>query len=100
MDYDQAPMSNIPTTLTLADPGIAPSGVDQTLAAERNRALASMLRRSLDDARGNPKIREQLEHLAQDADRVDAIVRTLGARHALVRDLSFLVRKPAADSRA
>jgi hypothetical protein len=59
-----------------------------------------MLRRSLDDARGNPKIREHLEHLAQDADRVDDIVRTLGARHALVRDLSRLVRRPASASPA
>lgn len=59
--------------------------------AEPDRNLASMLRCSLDDARGNLKIREHLEHLARDADRVAAIVRTLGARHALVRDLSRLV---------
>ena len=59
-------------------------------AAEASQMLASMLRRSLDDARCNPSVREHLEQLARDSERVDAIVRALGPRHALVRDLSRL----------
>lgn len=99
-DYGQT----LPGSVLVGDspPEISASEGDETTradaptAAERTPALASILRRSLDDARGNPDIRERLVRLAQDAGRVDALVRTLGARHAVVRDLSRLVPRPAA----
>ncbi len=67
--------------------------------ANANRHLAWMLRRSLDGSRGNLKIREQLEELARDADRVQVLARSLGARHALLRDLSRLVGPTVSSSR-
>ncbi len=72
----------------------------QPPAAEANQDLAWLLRRSLDGARGNPKIRERLQQLAQDADSVDAIVQILGSRHAVVRDLSHLLQRPESGPRA
>jgi hypothetical protein len=59
-----------------------------------------MLRRSLDEARGNPQIRQRLEQLAKDSARVEQIVRTLGARHAVVRELSRLRERSAPDAAA
>ena len=85
------------------DEGLTPAvaAAIQAPDANANRDLAWMLRRSLDGARGNPRIRERLQALAKDVDRVDAIVRTLGARHALVRDLSRLLpQKPDSDASA
>lgn len=68
---------------------LAPStpAVSRPSRPQENHDLAAMLRRSLDDARGNPQIRERLEQLARDTARVEHIVRTLGARHSVVQEL-------------
>lgn len=86
--------------------GASPRRVATTPAANcpslpaENRDLAGMLRRSLDDARGNPQIRERLEQLAKDSARVEHIVQTLGARHAVVRELSRLRERLGSDAAA
>jgi hypothetical protein len=68
--------------------------------AETRLDLAEVLRRSLDDARGNPKIRERLAQVARDPVRVDQIARTLGPGHAVIRELSRLRERPISNSAA
>ncbi len=57
------------------------------------RPLADRLRTTLHAARGNMKIRQRLEEIVADPSRFDPIVRELGPRHALVRDLLALSRR-------
>lgn len=79
---------------------VASPEAERSPRAEARLDLAEMLRRSLDGARGNPKIRERLEQLAQDPARVEQIARTLGPRHAVVRELSRLRERPRSNSAA
>jgi len=64
------------------------------------RSLADRLRTTLHAARGNLQIRECLKDLVDDPDRLDPIVRELGARHALVRELLAIARHGEVDGRA
>ena len=52
-----------------------------------NQQLAKRLRTSLDAARANEEIRARLKRMLAEPDRLDWIVRELGPRHAIVRDL-------------
>ena len=65
----------------------------QTLVGQ---SLAERLRKSLDNARGNPRIRERLQQLAEDPAWLESIVLQLGPRHAVVRELLLLTGKLAA----
>jgi hypothetical protein len=56
------------------------------------RSVSDRLRTSLDAARGNMQIRECLKQLVADPDRLAPIVRELGPRHALVRELLAIAR--------
>jgi hypothetical protein len=51
------------------------------------RPLADQLRTTLHAARGNVQIREHLRGIIADPARFEPIVRELGPRHALVREL-------------
>jgi hypothetical protein len=51
------------------------------------RPLADRLRTTLHAARGNVQIRERLRGIIADPARFEPIVRELGPRHALVREL-------------
>ena len=51
------------------------------------RPLADQLRTTLHAARGNVQIRERLRGIIADPERFELIVRELGPRHALVREL-------------
>jgi hypothetical protein len=57
-----------------------------------DRSLADRLRTTLHAARGNVQIRERLKGIIADPERFDPIVRELGPRHALVRDLLEITR--------
>jgi len=57
-----------------------------------DRPLTERLRLTLQAARGNVEIRERLRGIVADPDRLDSIVRELGPRHALVRDLLAIAR--------
>ncbi len=108
MDHANAPATaaTLPNGATNGTPngsnlGVTPTSTAKTPPeASQNRVLAEMLRRSLDGARGNPEIRERLEQLAKDSARVETIVRTLGPRHAVVRELSRLRERPVSNSAA
>jgi hypothetical protein len=56
------------------------------------RPLADRLRTTLVAARGNLQIRERLTRMLADPARLDSIVRELGPRHALVRELLTIAR--------
>jgi hypothetical protein len=56
------------------------------------RSVSDRLRTSLDAARGNMQIRECLKQHVADPDRLAPIVRELGPRHALVRELLAIAR--------
>lgn len=101
-DGNMFPILSLRFPASRSNQGVSPAvaAAIQPPAEEANRDLAWLLRRSLDGARGNPKIRERLQQLAQDADRVEDIVKTLGSRHAVVRDLSRLLQRPESGPRA
>ena len=63
------------------------SNRNHAAAPVSNRPLADRLRTTLHAARGNVQIRERLKRLIADPDQLDPIVRELGSRHALVREL-------------
>ena len=69
---------------------VAPGAAEDLPRADACVDLAEMLRRSLDGARANLEIRERLQQLARDPARVEKIARTLGPRHAVIRELSRL----------
>lgn len=52
-----------------------------------NQHLAERLRTTLEAARANEQIRARLKRMLAEPDRLDWIVRELGPRHAIVRDL-------------
>ncbi len=54
---------------------------------DTERPLADRLRTTLHAARGNVQIRERLRGIIADPARFEPIVRELGPRHALVREL-------------
>lgn len=56
------------------------------------RPLADRLRTTLHAARGNVQIRERLKRIIADPNQLDPIVRELGPRHALVRELLTITR--------
>ena len=55
-------------------------------------SLDERLRTTLNAARGNMQIRERLKQLVADPERFGPIVRELGPRHALVRELLAIAR--------
>ena len=57
------------------------------------RSLADRLTQTLQAARGNLQIRERLKDMLAESNRLEAIVRELGPRHALVRDLLVIARQ-------
>lgn len=59
---------------------------------ESNRPLADRLRTTLHAARGNVQIRERLKRILADPEQLDPIVRELGPRHALVRELRAIAQ--------
>lgn len=61
-------------------------------AANAERPLADRLRTTLDAARGNMEIRERLKAIVEDPNQLDPIVRELGPRHGLVRELLAIAR--------
>lgn len=65
---------------------------------DSDRPLVDRLRTTLQAARGNVQIRERLKTLIVDPEEFDPIVRELGPRHALVRELLAIARH--ADSAA
>jgi|MudIll2142460700_1097286.scaffolds.fasta_scaffold2711779_1 hypothetical protein len=56
-------------------------------------SLADRLTQTLQAARGNLQIRERLKDMLAESNRLEAIVRELGPRHALVRDLLVIARQ-------
>jgi len=69
--------------------------------SESERPVADRLRTALHAARGNERIRQCLREIASDPERLEPIVRELGPRHALVRDLFVMARRSdAATDRA
>ena len=52
-----------------------------------NLHLAERLRTTLEAARANEEIRARLKRMLAEPDRLASIVRELGPRHAIVRDL-------------
>ena len=63
-----------------------------------DRSLADRLRATLLAARGNAQIRERLQTIVSDPERLDPIVQELGPRHALVRDLLAITRYGASET--
>jgi hypothetical protein len=61
-------------------------------SVDSDRPLVAQLRDSLRAARGDARIRERLRTIVAEPSRLDAIVRELGPRHALVRELLQVVR--------
>ena len=57
-----------------------------------DRSLVDRLRTTLQAARGNVQIRERLKTMIADPERFDSIVRELGTRHAIVRELLVIAR--------
>jgi hypothetical protein len=64
--------------------------------SESQRSVADRLRTALHAARGNERIRACLREIVSDPARLDPIVRELGPRHALVRDLFVMARRSEA----
>lgn len=60
---------------------------------ESDRPVADRLRTALLAARGNERIRQCLRDIVSDPERLEEIVRELGPRHALVRDLLVMTRR-------
>lgn len=67
-----------------ASPRIPSNGINQYGS---NQQLAERLRTTLEAARANEDIRARLKRMLAEPDRLDWIVRELGPRHAIVRDL-------------
>jgi hypothetical protein len=78
------------------------NGNDRSHSENTERPLTDRLRTTLDAARGNMEIRERLKALVEDPRRFDPIVKELGARHGLVRELLAIARhgEPAANRAA
>jgi hypothetical protein len=67
---------------------------------QSERPVAERLRTALHAARGNERIRECLREIAADPARLEPILRELGPRHALVRELFAIARRPETVERA
>lgn len=67
---------------------------------DSDRSLADRLRATLHAARGNEQIRERLQAIVSDPERLDPILQELGPRHALVRDLLVITRYGAENEEA
>jgi hypothetical protein len=63
-----------------------------------DRSLADRLRTTLHAARGNLQIRECLKDIISDPSRFEPIVRELGPRHALVRELLTITQHSEMDA--
>lgn len=96
-EFAVAPVSPSETRRVLPAPIV---GACPPTAEDLGMVLASMLRRALYGARGNPQIRERLHQVASDPERVGGIIRTLGARHTLVMEFRRLAEQPASFSMA
>ena len=72
---------------------MAASSPIRNTSDESDRPVADRLRTALRAARGNERIRECLREIVADPERMEPIVRELGPRHALVRDLLVMARR-------
>lgn len=67
-----------------ASPRIPSNGTNSNGSSQH---LAERLRKTLEAARASEEIRARLKQMLAEPDRLDWIVRELGPRHAIVRDL-------------